>query len=242
MTNRFTLLIFILSLIHQNVFSDFNVSFPLDHTLYENGSISVTCVHDIHKGLKWEAKLKTNKGEIVCEIKKIQYPNNTCDWDHTDNKFKFTLKKPEARYKDLLFFCEISQVKPFPVLTRKGPEIKLFSGSNIPFPPPSRVCSCPTQTPGLENCPPTDETSHENIYTLVIIGMIVIVVVLFLYGAVITGLYIRLKATKVESSDTLTYVPMQRKVRQHDPDNTEYVDMREVQKKERSIRDVNHNC
>nr|XP_055072535.1 uncharacterized protein LOC129452576 [Misgurnus anguillicaudatus] len=240
MTDRFTLLIFILSLIHQNVCSDFSVSIPLNHTLYENGSISVTCVHDKEEG-QWEAKLIMNKSETVCEIKKNN-PNDKCHWDHTDNKFKFTLRKPEARHKDQLFLCQISKLRPLPIKTREGPEIKLFNGSNIPFPPPTKVCVCPTQTPGQENCPPTNETSHGNIYTLLIIGMIVIVAVLSLYSAVITGLYIRLKATKVESSDTLTYVPMQRKVKQHDPDNTEYVDMREVQKKERSIRDVNHNC
>lgn len=70
-----------------------------------------------------------NKSDVVCEIyDKQKQPNETYDWEHTDNKFKFTLNKPEARHKDQLFLCEISKVKPFPITTRRGPEIKLFNG------------------------------------------------------------------------------------------------------------------
>lgn len=72
--------------------------------------------------------------------------------------------------------------------------ISLFTslkGSNIPFPPPGRMCSCPTQTSGLKNCPTPNTPGNTSM--LLICGMLVVVVLLSLYSAIITGVYIRLR-------------------------------------------------
>lgn len=242
MTDTFTLLTFSLSLILQYVcsHSEFNVSVPLNHTLNEDGSVTVTCEHDEHKDWEWDAKLKMKEDEVACEVSPKTITNSKCYWEREgNNKFKFTLRKLDARHKEQLFFCEISRVKPIPIKPKRGKETKLFQGSNIPFPPPGRTCSCPIPTSGPKSSPPPD--SPRNTYTLLICAMIGVVVLLSLYSAFITGVYMRLRVTKVESSDTPTYVPMKRKVKQHDADNTEYVDMREVQK-QGHIRDINYNC
>ncbi|KAI7809012.1 uncharacterized protein si:ch211-67e16.3 [Triplophysa rosa] len=242
MTDTITLLTFSLFLILQNVCSqgDFYVSAPLDHTLNEDGSVNVTCEHDEHKDWEWDAKLKMKGGEVVCEVSPQNSMNSKCTWlREGENKFKFTLKNLEARHKDELFFCEISKVRPIPIKSIKGKETKLFQGSNIPFPPPGRTCSCPTPTSGLKSCPPPN--SPGNKYELLLCVMLIWVVLLLLYSAIITGVYIRLRVTKVESSDIPTYMPMKRKVKRHDADNTEYEDMRKVQK-QGHIRDSNYNC
>ncbi|XP_056610084.1 uncharacterized protein si:ch211-67e16.3 [Triplophysa dalaica] len=242
MTDTITLLTFSLFFLLQNEYSHgvFTVSAPLDHTLNEDGSVTVTCEHDEHKDGEWDAKLKMNGKEVVCEVSLENNMNSKCNWKREgNNTFKFTLKHLEARHKDKLFFCEISKVRPIPILTRKGKETKLFQGSNIPFPPPGRTCSCPTPTSGLKSCPP--QISPGNTYELLIGVMIIGVVLLLLYSAIITGVYIRLRVTKVESSDNPTYMPMKRKVKQQDADNTEYEDMRKVQKQGHN-RDINLNC
>ncbi|KAA0716059.1 hypothetical protein E1301_Tti012857 [Triplophysa tibetana] len=241
MTDTITLLTFSLFLLLQNEYShgDFNVSAPLDHTLNEDGSVNVICEHDENKDWEWDAKLKMNENEVVCEVSLENNMNSKCNWRREgDNKFKFTLKNLEARHKDKQFFCEISKVRPIPIITRKGKETKLFQGSNIPFPPPGTTCSCTTPASGLKSCP--SQNSPGNTYEL-LMGIIIGLVLLLLYSAIITGVYIRLRVSKVESSDNLTYMPMKRKVKQHDANNTEYEDMRKVQKQGHN-RDINFNC
>lgn len=107
---------------------NFSVSAPLDHTLNEDGSVSVTCEHDEHKDWEWDAKLKV-KDNVVCEVSLKNNTDSKCDWEREgDNKFKFTLKELEAIHKDQLFFCEISRVNPIPIKHVKGKETKLFQG------------------------------------------------------------------------------------------------------------------
>ncbi|XP_051565318.1 uncharacterized protein LOC127447468 [Myxocyprinus asiaticus] len=238
MMDKFTLLTLCFSLILQYVccsVKSFNVSEPLNHTLNEDGSVSVICMFD-GPGVEWDAKLKMNN-ENICELyqKEDQTEYKMCDWDLKDNKFKFTLKKLEARHKDQLFSCEISRTLPLPISTNKGVKTKLFPGVNIPFPLPRSNCSSTGSTAEPMNDKSTD------IQYILILGLIVVVLLLSLYSIIITNIYIRLKVTKFESSDTLTYVPMQRKVKRCDLENTEYVDMRKVQKQRGSIRDMNHS-
>lgn len=134
----------------------------------------------------------------------------------------------------------MSKMKPFPVQTREGPKIKLFRGCNKSLAPPKNSCPITNQTYNQDPAP-VEKCAPEEMYTLLICGLIIVVVMLSIYSIVLTAVYIRLRITKPESPDTLTYVPMQRKVNRRDLDNTEYVDMREVQKQGRSHRDMNHN-
>ncbi|XP_052004762.1 uncharacterized protein LOC127659135 [Xyrauchen texanus] len=241
MTDRFTLLTLFVSLILQNVCCSDNklaVSEPLNHTLNEDGSVSVICKYD-GPGTEWGAKLKMNN-EIICEVykKKEQKEDKMCDWDHENNTFKFTLKKLEARHIDQLFSCEITIILPYPIRTSEGNKTKLFPGVNIPFPPPRSNCSSIRYSAELMNYTSPNITSPENTYNIVILGLSVVVGLLSLYSIILTCIYIRLR---LDSPDTLTFVPVQRGVKRHDVDNTEYMDMREVQKQGRSIRDMNHN-
>ncbi|XP_051565675.1 uncharacterized protein LOC127447698 [Myxocyprinus asiaticus] len=237
MTDRFILLTLCFSLILQNV-DNFDVSEPLNHTLNEDGSVSVICKYD-GQGTEWDAELKMNN-ECVCKLykKEEQTEDKMCDWDHENNTFKFTLKKLEARHKDQLFSCEISRIRPYPLKIKEGKKTKLFPGVNIPYPPSRRNCPSIRSSAELMNHTSPNITSPGNNYTIVILGLSVVVVLLSLYSIILTCIYIRLR---LESSDTLTYVPMQRRVKRYDVDNTEYMDMREVQKQGGSIRDMNHN-
>ncbi len=110
-----------------------SVSEPLNHTYNDaDDSVSVTCVFKGDEKFQLEAKLKMNK-EYVCEVynkSQVQEKKkHDCDWQHKDNTFTFTftLMKPESLLKNT-FSCEMSKIKPFPVLTREGPKIKLFRG------------------------------------------------------------------------------------------------------------------
>ncbi|XP_051998881.1 uncharacterized protein LOC127655238 [Xyrauchen texanus] len=239
MMDRFTLLTLCFTLILQYVCcmtKSFNVSEPLNHTLNEDGSVSVICMFD-GEGLEWDAKLKMNK-EYICELypKESQSEYKMCDWDLKDNKFKFTIKNLEARHKDQLYSCEISRINPFPISTKNGAKTKLFPGVNIPLPLPRINCSSTGSTAELKNGNSTDIKIN-----ILILGLTVVVLMLSVYSIILTSIYIRLRVTKYESSDTLTYVPMQRKVKRCDLENTEYVDMCKLQKQVGSIRDMNHN-
>lgn len=77
-----------------------------------------------------EAKLKMND-KYVCEVyNKSQVQDmykHDCTWQHKDNKFTFTLMKPEGLHNNT-FSCEMSRIKPFPVQTKEGLKTKLFRG------------------------------------------------------------------------------------------------------------------
>ncbi|XP_059355329.1 uncharacterized protein LOC132094683 [Carassius carassius] len=240
MPDRFTLLTFSFCFILHNVCC-WNVSEPLNHTFNDDDSVSVTCMLIGEEKFHMEAKLKMND-EYICEIyNKNKEPGKykDCTWQHKDNKFTFTLKNPEGLHKNT-FSCEIFKVKPIPITHKKGPKIKLFRGCNKSSAPPMNSCPIANQTNDQDHRLVESHTPEE-MYTLLICGLIIVVVMLCLYSIILTAVFIRLRATKPESSDTLTYVPMQRKVNRRDLDNTEYVDMREVQKRGGSHRDMNHN-
>lgn len=107
------------------------VSEPLNHTINDDGSVSVTCMCDNEKN-ELEAKLKMNN-EYVCELyDKSQAQTETkCNWHNEGNKFVFTLMKPEAFLKNT-FTCVISKIKPLPIETKEGPSIKLLRGKFTP--------------------------------------------------------------------------------------------------------------
>ncbi|XP_016424479.1 uncharacterized protein LOC107752927 [Sinocyclocheilus rhinocerous] len=237
MPDRFTLLTLSFYFILHNVCS-WSVSEPLNHTLNDDGSVSVTCVFYGEERFELEAKLKMNDKD-VCEVYDKRQEHNKCKWEHEDNKFTFTLMKPEALHSNT-FSCEISKIKPYPVETEKGPKIKLFRGCSNPFAPPKNSCLITSQTHNQDPTP-VERPALEDTYTLLICGLVIVVIMLCLYSIILTAVYIRLRVTNLESSDTLTYVPMQRNVKRRDLENTEYVDMREVQKREGSHRDMNHN-
>ncbi|KAI2660506.1 Hydroxylysine kinase [Labeo rohita] len=187
-----------------------------------------------------EAKLKMNN-EYVCELyDKSQAQTETkCNWHNEGNKFVFTLMKPEAFLKNT-FTCVISKIKPLPIETKEGPSIKLLRGCRTTLAPQKKSCSFPNQTHN-QNHTAVERPILEDKYVLLFCGLIITLAMLTLYSIILTACYIRLRDKNMESSDTLTYVPMQRNVNRHDLDNTEYVDMREVQKRGGSHRDMNHN-
>ncbi|XP_043105537.1 uncharacterized protein si:ch211-67e16.3 isoform X2 [Puntigrus tetrazona] len=241
MPDKFTLLTFGFCFILHNVCS-WTVSEPLDHTFNEDDSVSVTCTIYANETFQVEAKLKMN-GKYVCEVYNKSQVQDTskinCKWHREGNKFTFTLMKPEGLHKNE-FSCEISKVKPFPIEREEGPKTKLFRGCNKSL--ASLKSSCPfTNQTDNQNHTPVKRDTPEEIYTLLICSLIIVVVLLCVYSMIITAFYIRLREKKPESLDTLTYVPMQRNVKRHDLENTEYVDMREVQKQGGSHRDMNHN-
>ncbi|KTF87289.1 hypothetical protein cypCar_00015919 [Cyprinus carpio] len=237
MPDRFTLLILSFSFILHNVCS-WSVSEPLNHTLNDDGSASVTCMLYGDERFELEAKLKMND-MVVCEVDEGGQENNQCEWKFKDNKFTFTLKKPENLHSNT-FSCEISKIKPYPVKTEQGPKIKLFRGCNNPFAPTETSCPITNQTLDQDHTP-VERPELEDRYTLLICGLVIVVGMLSLYSIILTAVYIRLRVTNLESSDTLIYMPMQKNVKRRDLENTEYVDMREVQKREGSRRDMNHN-
>ncbi|XP_016142801.1 uncharacterized protein [Sinocyclocheilus grahami] len=241
MLDRFTLLTFSFCFILHNVCS-WSVSEPLNHTFNDDDSVSVTCMLNGEEKFELEAKLKMND-KYVCEVYNKSQEQGThkhdCTWQHKDNKFTFTLMKPEGLHKNT-FSCEISKIKPFPVKIQEGPKTKLFRGYNKSLAPPKNSCPFTNQTNNQDHRPVESHTPEE-MYTLLICGLIIVVVMLSVYSIILTAVCIRLRDTKPESSDTLTYVPMQRNVNRRDLDNTEYVDMREVQKRGGSHRDMNHN-
>jgi len=109
------------------------VSEPLNHTLNDDGSVSVTCMFWAQGQLGVEGKLKMNN-EYVCEISDKK-EDDKCNWQHSDNKFTFTLRNL-YKSEDLLkneFSCEISKVDPVPIITEVGPKMKLFRGKFTPF-------------------------------------------------------------------------------------------------------------
>ncbi|KAF4109431.1 uncharacterized protein si:ch211-67e16.3 [Onychostoma macrolepis] len=238
MPDRFTLLTFSFCFILHNVCS-WSVSEPLNHTFNDDDSVSVTCMFKGEEKFELDAKLKMND-KYVCEVynKSQEHVVNKhdCTWQLKDSKFTFTLMKPEGLHKNA-FSCEMSKIKPFPVKTQEGPKIKLFRGCNKSLAPLKNNCPSTNQTNNTDN---RSQTPAE-MYALLICGLIIVVAMLSLYSIILTVVYIRLRVTNTESSDTLTYVPMQRNVNRRDQDNTEYVDMREVQKRGRSHRDMNHN-
>ncbi|KAK9969607.1 hypothetical protein ABG768_027767 [Culter alburnus] len=235
MPDRFTLLTLSFSLILHNVCSQ-EVSEPLNQTLNDDGSVSVTCMYLAKGAIGLEAKLKMNN-KYVCEIKDKE--DDKCKWQqHDGNKFKFTLMNPGALHTNE-FSCEISKIDPLPIQTYAGPTVKLFRSCSNDLASPKINCSCPIEEPKVKT--PEDKTPNEDMYTLLICGLIIVVVMLSIYSIILTVFYIRLRVTNPEPSDNLTYVPMQRNVKRRDPDNTEYVDMREVQKRGGSHRDMNHN-
>ncbi|XP_018965820.1 uncharacterized protein LOC109096647 [Cyprinus carpio] len=239
MPDRFTLLTFSFCFILHNVCS-WTVSAPLNHTFNEDDSVSVTCMFNGEDQFHLEAKLKMND-EYVCEVynkSQVQDKRN-CLWERKDNKFTFTLLNPEGLHKNN-FSCEMSKIKPFPVTMKVGPKTKLFRGCNKSLAPLKNSCPITNQTNNQDHRP-VESYTPEEVYTLLICGLIIVVVMLSVYSIIVTAVYIRLRAMNPESSDTLTYVPMQRNVNWRNLDNTEYVDMREVQKRGGSQRDMNHN-
>ncbi|KAL1268110.1 hypothetical protein QQF64_033473 [Cirrhinus molitorella] len=178
--------------------------------------------------------------ENVCEVyANSQEKEQKCKWHNKGNEFTFTLMKPGALHINT-FTCEISNIKPFPIETKKGPKTKLFQGCNTPLAPPKNICIFPNLTQSQEHTV-VERPILENKYIFLICGLIIAVVMLTLYSIILTVVNFRLRDQKFESSDTLTYVPMQRNVNRRDIDNTEYVDMREVQKRGEYHRDMNHN-
>ncbi|XP_059417161.1 uncharacterized protein LOC132152408 [Carassius carassius] len=238
MPDRFTLLTISFSFLLHNVCS-WSVSEPLNHTFNDDDSVSVTCMFYGEEKFELDAKLKINNG-YVCEISDQSQEYKKCKCEHKDNKFTFTLMElPQTWHRDT-FTCEISKIKPFPVIVKTGQKIKLFRGCKYTFSPLNDSCPITNQTTGPLPTPvvrpPLDDT-----YTLLICGLLIMVVMLSLYSIILTAVYIRLRVTNLESLDTPTYVPMQRNVKRRDLENTEYVDMREVQKREGYHRDMNHN-
>ncbi|XP_056107657.1 uncharacterized protein LOC130085747 [Rhinichthys klamathensis goyatoka] len=236
MPDRLTLLALSFSLILHNVSSSWTVSEPLNQTLNDDGSVSVTCMFYGDENFGLEAKLKMND-KFVCEIYQKGQEHDQCTWQHNNNTFTFTLKNPGALHKNE-FSCQITKISPLPIQSFKGPKTKLFRGYNNP--PPKSSCSCYNKTHNQEHTV-EDKPSPSDMYTLLIGGLVIVVVMLCLYSLILTAFFIRLRVAKPEPSDTLTYVPMQRNIKRRDPDDTEYVDMREVQKRGGSHRDMNHN-
>ncbi|XP_073702426.1 uncharacterized protein [Garra rufa] len=237
MPDRFTLLTLSFSFLLHNVCS-WKVSEPLDPTVNDDGSVSVTCMFTGEEGFQMEAKLKMNNDDI-CEVYAQSQKQDKCKWRNEDKKIIFTLMEPEGLLKNI-FSCEMSKIKPLPVETIEGPKTKLFRGCNTTLAPTKNICVFPTQTPNQDHTP-VERPVLENKYILLICGLIITVVMLTLYSIILTAIYFRLRDKQPESSDTLTYVPMQRNVNRCNLDNTEYVDMREVQKRGGSHRDMNHN-
>ncbi|XDV30763.1 hypothetical protein PO909_033608 [Leuciscus waleckii] len=237
MPDRFTLLALSFSLILHNVCS-WDVSEPLNPMLNDDGSVSVTCMCYGEEKFGMEAKLKMND-TVVCEIYKKDQEQKQCKWKSNNNGFTFTLMNPGALHKNE-FSCEITRITPLPIKSVSGPKTKLFRGCNTPWVPPKSNCSCFNESHNQEHTV-EDKHSPEDMYTLIICGLVIGVTVLCLYSVIITAFYMRLRVAKPEPSDTLTYVPMQRNIKWRDPDDTEYVDMREVQKRGGSHRDMNHN-
>ncbi|XP_026074561.1 uncharacterized protein LOC113053615 [Carassius auratus] len=235
MPDRFTLLTISFSFLLHNVCS-WNVSEPLNHTFNDDDSVSVTCMFYGEEKFELEAKLKKN-GVNFCEVSSEE---TKCKWEHKDNKFTFTLMEPPQTWHKDIFSCEISKIKPFPIEPKTGPGIKLFRGCKYTFAPLNNSCPITNQTTGALPTPEVQPTLDDT-YTLLICGLLIVVVMLSLYSIILTAVYIRLRVTNLESMDTLTYVPMQRNVKRRDLENTEYVDMREVQKREGYHRDMNHN-
>ncbi|XP_067301057.1 uncharacterized protein si:ch211-67e16.3 [Pseudorasbora parva] len=235
MPERFTLLALSFSLILHMVCS-WDVSEPLNHTLNDDGSVSVTCMFYGEEDFSLEPKLIMN-GKYVCEVSSNS--QEKCKWKENKKTFTFTLMNPDPIHKNE-FSCEISKIYPLPIITKKGPTTKLFRDCKNSWTPPKSNCSCTLEQHATKHIP-EDRTPSEDMYTLLICGLIIVLVMLSLYSIILTAFYIRLRVAKPESSDTLTYVPMQRNVNRRDLDNTEYVDMREVQKRGVSHRDMNHN-
>ncbi|XP_056321135.1 uncharacterized protein si:ch211-67e16.3 [Danio aesculapii] len=229
-----TLIALSVSLMLHNAHCTWIVSEPLNHTLNDDGSVNVTCMILGVKHYTSDAKLKMND-KYVCEVAgKGEASGQNCLWHHKDNKFMFQLKNPKDIHKST-FSCEISRVKPIPVETKTGPQAKLFQGCNNAVAP----LSCPCYN--ITVPPPVQRPQLEDIYPLLILGLTIVLVMLSFYSIIVTVAYIRLRDQKLESADNLTYVPMQRNVKRRDIDNTEYVDMREVQKRGGSHKDMNHN-
>ncbi|KAG1945607.1 hypothetical protein F2P79_014150 [Pimephales promelas] len=218
MPDRFTLLTLSFSLILHNVSSSCKVSQPLNQTLNDDGSVSVTCMFYGDDKFGLEAKLIMND-KIVCEIVAKDQEQGNCKWQHNKNTFTFTLKNPGDLHKNE-FSCKITKIFPLPIQSFEGPKTRLFRENQ-------------KHTVGDKPSP-----SNNN---LLIGGLVIVVAILCLYSLILTAFFMRLRVAKPESSDILTYVPMQRNIKRRDPDDTEYVDMREVQKRGGSHRDMNHN-
>nr|XP_002663378.2 uncharacterized protein si:ch211-67e16.3 [Danio rerio] len=234
MPDIFTLIALSFSLMLHNAHCIWDVSEPLNHTLNDDGSVNVTCMILGNENFsELDAKLKMN-GKYVCEVEgKVETSGKSCSWRYEDNKFMFKLNNPKDIHNST-FSCEISKIKPFPVETMTGPEAKLFQGCSNAVATLSSPCYNTTVP-----LPPRNQL--EDIYPLLILVLIIVLVMLSFYSIIVTVTYIRLRDQKLESADNLTYVPMQRNVKRHDIDNTEYVDMRELLKRGGSHRDMNHN-
>lgn len=233
MPDIFPLIALSFSLMLHNAHCTWYVSEPLNHTLNDDGSINVTCMI-LGEHVESDAKLKMN-GKYVCEVTgNGETSGKDCLWHYNDKKFMFKLKNPKDIHKST-FSCEISKIKPFPVETKTGPPAKLFQGCSNAVAPLSCPCYYTTVPPPVQN------NQLKDINPILILALTIVLVMLSFYSIIVTVAYIRLRNQKLESADNLTYVPMQRNVKRHDIDNTEYMDMREVQKQGGSHRDMNHN-
>lgn len=105
------------------------MSEPLNQTLNDDGSVSVTCVYRAKGATALEAKLKMNN-KYVCEIS--DKVDKECKWRQDGNKFTFTLMNPGALHKNE-FACEMSRIEPLPIKTHTGPTIKLFRSKFTPL-------------------------------------------------------------------------------------------------------------
>lgn len=226
--------------------ADFTVSETYAHTLHRNGSVSVTCHHDNMKAKRMDAKLKS--GEVtVCEQ---EWKNCSVVW--AGRNATFTLWNLKAGDEHKLYNCELSQINPFPVLTRKGVPTKLFPGSKIPFPPPRDTDCALAPTPAPTSYLPRENTDYQLFMDPLLWVLAAVAACFCLYSFIITILFLKLKVSRKEALyDTLRYVPVQQhqgqshmqvwSVRGPREVNEEYMDMREVQPKAWPRRDLNHN-
>ncbi|XP_031437535.1 uncharacterized protein si:ch211-67e16.3 [Clupea harengus] len=222
----------------------FTVSKPYMHTLNLNGSVSVTCHHDIPDAQEVDAKL-WNEHDIVCEDGK---EGCAMKWEGL-TKVTYTLWNLQASDEDKLFRCQFSRTEPIPIIQSHGNATNLFPGCKIPFPPPrmatpTSISSSPTSSPApRDSHPPTDP---------LVWFLIGAAVLLCLYSFIVTILFHKLKVSRTEVLyDTLTYLPNQhqqartqgqaRAGRGPREVSEEYMDMREVQQKAWSTQDMNHN-
>ncbi|XP_007234206.3 uncharacterized protein si:ch211-67e16.3 isoform X1 [Astyanax mexicanus] len=207
-----------------------DVTSGLQYSFKDPDSVTVICEYNWEKGWEVAVKLKANNN-VVCETSQKRR-----DWSQEGNQTKFHLKNFTSDQKKLSYTCEVFRHDPLPVLKGEGHAFRLFPESHIL---PNIPCNSTETTIVI---PPPEIPCRPNtlIWAWALIGLMLL---LCLYSLIITILYITLKIKwSQELNDTLTYVPMQKQVRQKNADkNAEYMDMRKVPPMAATVRDMNHN-
>ncbi|XP_053483891.1 uncharacterized protein si:ch211-67e16.3 isoform X2 [Ictalurus furcatus] len=234
MSDRDFTLLFCLSLTLQHVCTGFQVWTLLQYNSKDNNSVNIICQHNALESWTMGAEVLMNNKNFC----NTEQNNTACEGRQEGKQFNFTLKIT-AEQRRLPFNCMVYKSGPLPVQVRKGEEMMLFPGCDIPPPIPTDSCKC------LDVGSDCAHTALVGLLTWALIGFVLL---LILYSFIITVVYIKLRLS-ISEELTLTYVPMQqnwvrpkKKVKVQGADkNAEYMDMRKVHPQAQPISDMNHN-